>query len=120
MPFQLKRYRQRLKPDLMINKIRLHFVVAILICASTNLNSQTAWYYQWGLLPEKTIEYFIGESSGEQAYNSVIDLSEFNRQRTSEEYSGTLFEAEYVTGKLKDKGLERHLGITLGSESGDG
>ena len=88
----------------MINKFKLQFAVALLLYAG-NLFSQTAWYYQWGLLPEKTMDYFIGESSGERAFNYIMDLSQYNRQRESEEYQTTLFESQYILDKLKEYGL---------------
>jgi aminopeptidase YwaD len=66
---------------------------------------QPAWYYQWGLLPDKEIDYFIGESSGERAYNHITELSRYNRQRNNSEFSGTLMESQYVVDKLKEYGL---------------
>jgi aminopeptidase YwaD len=79
--------------------------IVLLLSVHIDGNSQTSWYHQWGILPDKTLNYFIGESSGERAFNSIAELSEYNRQRTSEEYSGTLFESQYVAGKLKEYGL---------------
>lgn len=67
---------------------------------------QTAWYYRWGLLPEKTLDLLINESSGEQAFNTISDLSLFNRKRKPQEFSDALYESEYITGKLKEYGLE--------------
>jgi hypothetical protein len=79
--------------------------VFILLIFGPKANSQYAWYYQWGLLPDSTINYFIGESSGERAYNHIAELSEYNRQRKPAEYSGTLMESQYVVDKLKEYGL---------------
>lgn len=76
-----------------------------MVASAWQLSAQTAWYYQWGLLPEKTIDYFIGECSGERTYNHIIELSEYNRQRDSEEFADILFESQYVTAKLKEYGL---------------
>lgn len=67
--------------------------------------SQTTWYHQWGILPDKTLNFFIGEASGERAFNNIAELSQYNRQRTSDEFSGTLFESQYVVDKLKEYGL---------------
>lgn len=79
--------------------------VFIVLLFSGTVNSQFAWYYQWGLLPDNVIDYFIGESSGERAYNHIIELSEYNRQRKASEFSGTLMESQYVVDKLKEYGL---------------
>jgi aminopeptidase YwaD len=77
----------------------------ILFLLSLQATGQTAWYYQWSLLPQKTTDYLIGAVSGEQAVNSVIDLSAFNRTRNDDEFSGLLFESEYVLNKLKSYGF---------------
>jgi hypothetical protein len=66
---------------------------------------QTAWYYQWGILADNIIDYFIGESSGERTYNHIAELSEYNRQRTLSEFQGTLMESQYVADKLNEYGL---------------
>lgn len=79
--------------------------VFIVLLYSASVNSQFAWYYQWGLLPDNIINYFIGESSGERAYNHIAELSEYNRQRKASEFSGTLMESQYVADKLKEYGL---------------
>jgi aminopeptidase YwaD len=81
----------------------LAFIIFLLLSAT--VKSQTAWYYQWGLLPDNIIDYFIGESSGERAYNHIIELSEYNRKRTASEFSDTLMESAYVVNKLKSYGV---------------
>jgi aminopeptidase YwaD len=83
--------------------IILAFLIALLNIVKGY--SQTAWYHQWGLMPDKQLNLFIGESSGETAYNSIVELSEYNRQRSADEYSDTLFESQYVVGKLREYGL---------------
>jgi aminopeptidase YwaD len=51
------------------------------------------------------IDYFIGEASGERAYNHIIELSQYNRKRKMSEFSDTLMESKYVVDKLKNYGL---------------
>src|SRR5512138_46246 len=82
-----------------------YLAVFIILFFSVRADGQFAWYYQWGLLPDKVIDYFIGETSGERAYNHIVELSEYNRQRSEAELSGTLMEAQYVADKLKEYGL---------------
>ncbi len=89
----------------MRNSFCRYMAVFIVLFFSGTVNSQFAWYYQWGLLPDNVIDYFIGESSGERAYNHIIELSEYNRQRKASEFSGTLMESQYVVDKLKEYGL---------------
>jgi aminopeptidase YwaD len=82
-----------------------YLAVFIVLLFSGRADGQFAWYYQWGLLPDNVIDYFIGETSGERAYNHIVELSEYNRQRNETELSGTLMEAQYVADKLKEYGL---------------
>ena len=89
----------------MRNRSCRYLAVFIVLLFSATVNSQFAWYYQWGLLPDNIINYFIGESSGERAYNHIAELSEYNRQRKASEFSGTLMESQYVADKLKEYGL---------------
>jgi aminopeptidase YwaD len=89
----------------MRNKSYRYMTVFIVLLFSATGNSQFAWYYQWGLLPDNIINYFVGESSGERAYNHIAELSEYNRQRKASEFSGTLMESQYVVDKLKEYGL---------------
>ncbi len=89
----------------MRNSFYRYMAVFIVLLFSGTVNSQLSWYYQWGLLPDNVIDYFIGESSGERAYNHIIELSEYNRQRKASEFSGTLMESQYVVDKLKEYGL---------------
>lgn len=81
-------------------------ILSSLLIPTAQAWCQTAYYYRWGLLPEKTIDLLINESSGEQAFNTVFDISETVRKRTPGEFTGTLFETEYIVSKLKSYGLE--------------
>jgi aminopeptidase YwaD len=89
----------------MRSRIYLYMTFYIVTLFSVTANSQVAWYYQWGLLPENVVDYFIGTTSGERAYNHIVELSEYNRQRDASEFSGTLMESQYVIDKLKEYGL---------------
>jgi aminopeptidase YwaD len=88
-------------------RIRIYrfLTVLIILFFTGKADGQFAWYYQWGLLPDNVIDYFIGEASGERAYNHIVELSEYNRLRSEAEISGTLMEAQYVVDKLKEYGL---------------
>jgi hypothetical protein len=80
-------------------------VISALMIFPAGSECQTAWYYQWGLLPDKTIDLFIGKSSGERAFNTIMDISEYNRQRSQSEFSGTLYESDYIIARLREYGL---------------
>jgi len=79
--------------------------VMVALFSFSAVHGQYAWYYQWGILPDNVIDYFIGESSGERAYNHIAELSEYNRKRDLSEFRGTLMESQYVVDKLKEYGL---------------
>ena len=85
--------------------MRYWLAALLAVAGAQDMRSQTAWYYQWGLLPDSTIDYLIGISSGEQAWNTIADLSDYNRMRPDSEYSGTFREVSYITRKLKNLGF---------------
>lgn len=81
-------------------------VLATLILLSTTAFSQWNYYNQYGLLPETILDEMIGEASGEQAFNHIIEMSAYNRPRPVEEYATTLMEAKYVVEMLHSYGIE--------------
>jgi len=101
---------QNFREQVILSEMRRTFKSLLFICIllqwNIKVNCQTAWYHRWGLLPESTLDLFINEASGEQAFNSIFDLSESFRKRKPGELSGTLFESEYIIAKLKGYGLE--------------
>ncbi|MBW6502488.1 MAG: M28 family peptidase [Bacteroidales bacterium] len=58
------------------------------------------------LLPDRIIDEFIGEASGERAMNHITVMGGFIHDRPASEYSGYFFETDYVFNKLKEYGLE--------------
>ncbi len=68
-------------------------------------NAQWNYSYQYGSLPQNVLQMIAGESSGERAYNDLVELTGYNRPRPLSEYSGTLFESEYIVNKLKSYGI---------------
>src|SRR5512137_1599422 len=87
----------------MITNGKVNFIaVLLLICItaySQNSKPRT-------LLPEKTIDEFIGEASGERAMNHIIEMAAYIHDRPASEYSGYFFETQYVLDRLKEYGLE--------------
>ena len=51
------------------------------------------------------MDEIVGEASGETAFNHVMAMCGFPRDRKSAEYAGTFAEAQYVLDRLKDYGL---------------
>ncbi|HEX2975059.1 MAG TPA: M28 family peptidase [Bacteroidales bacterium] len=58
------------------------------------------------ILPDKTVDELIGESSGEKAMNHIIEMAGYIHDRPATEYSGYFSETQYVLDKLKEYGLE--------------
>lgn len=77
-------------------------VMAISIASWAQMNTAK----QWVMLPEKTYDYLVGEASGERALRSIMDMASYERNRTDEEYKGTLHEITYIMKMLKAYGLD--------------
>lgn len=58
------------------------------------------------LLPDRIVDEFIGEASGERAMNHIIEMGAYIHDRPASEYSGYFYETEYIVSKLKEYGLE--------------
>ncbi len=70
------------------------------------LFSQWNYYSQYGLIPEKLLDEIIGEASGEQAFNHILEMAAYNRPRPLNEYATTLMESNYVMSVLKGYDIE--------------
>jgi aminopeptidase YwaD len=81
-------------------------LIALLLAICGQAGAQyTPWLY-WTFLPQAQMDEIVGEASGESAWRTVSVLNSFNRQRTPEEFKGTFFETQYVTGQLKRYGID--------------
>lgn len=58
------------------------------------------------LLDEKTYDMIVGESSGDRAYNYMLDIAPYERNRSHSEYTGHFFESDYVMDKLAEFGIK--------------
>lgn len=58
------------------------------------------------LLDERTYDLIVGESSGDRAYNNILDIAPYERNRSHQEYQDHFFESEYVMAKLKEYGIK--------------
>ena len=88
-----------------MNKQRKLWVSTLALLLNLVAFGQYSYYYQWGLLPEPTLDQLIGESSGDRAFHHVIEMAGYNRPRPPEEYANTLMESKYVFDLLEDYGL---------------
>ncbi len=79
--------------------IVLFFAVNIPTFAQLN-----PWLY-WTLIPQDQMDEIVGEASGETAWNTVMETGGYNKDRQSEEYSGTFYESQYIYDQLVRYGL---------------
>ncbi len=64
----------------------------------------TPWL-QWTFLPRNIMDEIIGESSGESAWNSVMETGGYDKNRTAAEYESMFYETRYYLEKMKEYGL---------------
>ncbi len=67
--------------------------------------AQMTPFYQWTLLPPDVMDEIIGETSGETAWNTIMETGGYNRDRLPEEWAGTFYETEYIYDRLVSYGL---------------
>jgi len=80
----------------------LTMIWVMALVASAQINTTK----QWVILPEKTYDYIVGEASGERALRSIMDMASYERNRTDDEYKGTLHEISYIMKMLNAYGLD--------------
>lgn len=59
----------------------------------------------WNLMDEKTYDFIAGETSGDLAYNMVLDMAGYEKDRKTQDYLGNFHETDYVLAKMKEYGL---------------
>jgi hypothetical protein len=102
---------------------RNRFALIALTVAALGLPAaaqMTPWL-QWTFLPQNQMDEIVGEASGEAAFNNVMAMCGFPRDRKPAEYAGTFAEAQYVLDRLKEYGLADAAIIRFpGGETWDG
>ncbi|MBR2478216.1 MAG: hypothetical protein IKB48_05130, partial [Bacteroidales bacterium] len=56
-------------------------------------------------MSEKVYDLIVGESSGDRAFNYILDIAPYERDRVSADYAGLFMESVYVVDKLKSYGF---------------
>lgn len=67
----------------------------------TSSQAQLTSWFQWSFLPQSQMNEIAGEASGETAFNHVIEMGGYNKNRLAEEYKTTFYESEYALKMLK-------------------
>lgn len=85
----------------------LEMGLAALLLASVGMHAQNYTNpFSHLLLDEKTYDMIVGESSGDRAYNYMLDIAPYERNRSHSEYTGHFFESDYVMDKLAEFGIK--------------
>jgi len=87
-----------------MKRIILFCLAGILLAGLTARAQMTPWLI-WTLLPQEQMDEIIGEASGETAWNTIVATGGYNRDRLSEEYAATFYEAQYILDQLRLYGL---------------
>ncbi len=88
----------------MIQKRAGLVALTVLLMGIPAVSQMTSWL-QWTFLPQSQMDEIIGEASGETAFNHVMAMCGFPRDRKAAEYAGTFAEAQYVLDRLNEYGL---------------
>jgi len=68
-------------------------------------HAQVTPWYQWTFLPAAAMDEIIGETSGETAWNTIMETGGYNKDRLPDEYAGTFYEVQYIYDQLVLYGL---------------
>ncbi|MBN1222729.1 MAG: DUF4910 domain-containing protein [Candidatus Aminicenantes bacterium] len=86
----------------MKDSTRKGFVIFFVFLA---FSTQAAVARDTFLLPKGLLELLASEISGEEAFEHVVNLSGWPKNRSEEEYKKTFYEAKYILEKAKEYGL---------------
>jgi len=81
-------------------------VIVVIIFSSNNSFGQFPSYYQYNLLPEKTVGSLIGESSGERAFQHIVEMAGYPLLRSPQEFEANFMETDYVMARLQEYGFK--------------
>ena len=91
-------------------RLKPSHIVPILVLVLT-LGTVGAGFAQSSRLPEtildaKTIQAILNEISGQLAFNNEVMMAGYEHIRTPKEFETNFYEAEYLTARLKEYGLD--------------
>lgn len=86
---------------------RIALTAVLIVSTSAALHAQNYTNpFNHLLLDEHTYDMIVGESSGDRAYNYMLDIAPYERNRSHSEYTGHFFESDYIMGKLAEFGIK--------------
>ena len=87
-------------------KLFKHACIVGVACLSTIASGQNyTTPFNHCLLPEAYYDQLVGESSGDRAFNYIMDIAPYERDRQHADYQGHFIESDYVVNQLKRFGI---------------
>ena len=80
------------------------FIAALAVIGGFAAAQNMPWLY-WTFLPKGQMDLIVGESSGQAAMRTIIDINGYNRDRSAEEYAGPFWETQVILKYLKQFGF---------------
>ena len=81
-------------------------IATLLLLATTPVVAQEyTTPFNHSLMTERIYDLIVGESSGDRAYQYILDIAPYERDRAHEDYTGLFMESRYVVDKLKSYGF---------------
>ena len=80
------------------------FIAALAVVGGFAAAQNMPWLY-WTFLPKGQMDLIVGESSGQAAMRTIIDINGYNRDRSAEEYAGPFWETQVILKYLKQFGF---------------
>lgn len=81
------------------------FIVGMVSLSTIAWGQNYTTPFQHCLLPETYYDQLVGESSGDRAFNYIMDIAPYERDRQHADYQGHFMESEYVVAQLKRFGI---------------
>ncbi len=85
---------------------KVKFLIPLFCLILFPVFAQISPYAYWTLLPAHQMDLIIGESSGETAWNTIMETGGYNKNRQHAEYEGTFYESQYIYDQLCLYGLQ--------------
>jgi hypothetical protein len=79
--------------------------LSVLLLALSSVSAQSTPWLQWTFLPEGVMSEIIGESSGENAWNMIMETGGYDKNRPASEYESVFYETKYFFERLKEYNL---------------
>ena len=88
-----------------MKKCKLTLTLVLSLFITSLMGQEYTGPFTHSLMSEKVYDLIVGESSGDRAFNYILDIAPYERDRMSADYAGLFMESVYVVDKLKSYGF---------------